>query len=250
MSSRPITDKSPKPKNGSPLRTALTTPTIIAEGSSSQTPAEALGFILFSVLSSGRSDDGDQVDIHFSDGHRFTFPTWWLQLCRMEEGLPSPEAGFCKNPSEIRVHRVKVIGTGIWATVAITWNTGTTSQFPALWLRVLGPRKALERERCLPRLPTPVGKNPRSGVEQLTLVEQNVRDGYRMGLIEVMEQFMEEAWLLDMPTSLLREMVKYTELYLQSEAVTTQASAAEASENDAIAGSDDEESLIDEGTSW
>ena len=128
----------------------------------------------------------------------------------------------------------------------ITWNTGTTSRFPALWLRVLGPSKALEEGGCRPRLPSPVGKDPRSGVECLTQGEKRVRDQYRVGLIDIMIEFMEEDWLLDVPTSLLREMVEYVEVELQRESLAAGTLAAKESRDDATAESSDDGTLIDE----
>lgn len=144
MPHRPTFETSPKRK--SPLRTVSTAPQDVSEKPSSSSCAKSADFALFSILSFGKSDYGDEVDLHFSD-QRFTFPTWWLYLRRKDESLPSADRAFCKNPAEICVHNVKVTGAGIWATVDITWNTGTRSQYPALWLRVLGPTKALGQGR-------------------------------------------------------------------------------------------------------
>lgn len=144
MPHRPTSETSPKRK--SPLRTVSTAPQDVSEKPSSSSCAKSADFALFSILSFGKSDYGDEVDLHFSD-QRFTFPTWWLYLRRKDESLPSADRAFCKNPAEICVHNVKVTGAGIWATVDITWNTGTRSQYPALWLRVLGPTKALGQGR-------------------------------------------------------------------------------------------------------
>lgn len=244
MPSGSVADKSPRPK--SPLRTAFTPPLSVSTGpSSSFRSVEPVGILPLSIISFGRSNDGDEVGLRFSD-QRFIFPTWWLHLSRRDEGLPSPEDGFCKNPSKICVSRVKITGARRWATVDITWNTGTTSRFPALWLRVLGPAKALEQGRYHPRLPSPAGKDPRSGVEHLTQGEKRVRDQYRVKLIEIMTEFMEEDWLLDVPTSLLREMVEYVEVELQRESLAAEALAAKETRDDATAESSDDDTLIDE----
>ena len=128
----------------------------------------------------------------------------------------------------------------------ITWNTGTTSQFPALYLRVLGPTKALEQERFEKQLPEPSGRNPRSGVEQLTLDEKRVADRYRAMLTETMKEYMDEDWISEVPTSLLREMLRYVEIESQSRATAAQAPVAEASQNDATTNSSGDDSLIDE----
>ena len=248
MPSASVPDKSPRPKSS--LRTAFTPSPSLCTESSSSSSVEPVGLLPLSITSFGKSDDGDEVEVHFSD-QSFTFPTWWLHLSRKDEGLPSPEEGFCKNPSEICVRRVKVEGARRWATVNITWNTGTTSKFPALWLRVLGPTKALEQERYHPRLPAPSGKDPRSGVEHLTLGEKRVRDQYRVKLMEIMTEFMEEDWLLDVPTSLLREMVEYVEVELQRESVAAEVLAAKETRNecDATAELSDADTLIDEDRS-
>ena len=93
----------------------------------------------------------------------------------------------------------------------------------------------------------PGERNPRSGVGWLTLGEKRVRDEYRALLIETLKEYMEEEWLLEVPTPLLREMVEYVELDIQSKNVAASSSpAAEASQNDATADSGDEDSLIDE----
>ena len=130
--------------------------------------------------------------------------------------------------------------------VDVTWNTGTTSCFPALWLRVWGPEKALGEDRESPRLPSPRGKDPRSGVEQLTQGEKKVKDEYRGRLIEIMTEFMDEDWLEDVPTSLLRGMVEYVEVELQSESFAAEALAEEESRDDAAAESSGGDTLIDE----
>lgn len=212
-------------------------------------PTEKVDFALFSVLKSDKSDDGEEVELCFSD-EKFTFATSWLYLSKNNEGPPSSDEAFCKNPSKIRAHCVTVTGAGIKATVNITWNTGTTSQFPALWLRVMGPTRALEPERSEPRLPEPGGMSPRSGVGQLTLDQKSVRDRYRNLIIEMMKEYMEENWLLDAPTSLLREMLEYVQVALQRESLPAQVSAVEELGNivSAFSSSSDENSLIDEET--
>ena len=240
----PISESSPKRK--SPLRTAFTSLQSISETSSSSSDPKSATFVLFSLLNSDKSDDGDEVDLHFSD-QEFTFPTWWLYLRRRDESLPSADGVFYKNPAEICVHSVKGTGAGICATVDITWNTGTTSRYPGLWLRVLGPTKAWEQGRYCPRLPAPGGKNPWSGVVQRTLDEKRVADRYRAMLVETMMEYMDKGWLLDVPTSLLREMVEYVDVESQrSNSVAAQGLAVEVFQNDGKAGSSDEDSLIDE----
>lgn len=128
----------------------------------------------------------------------------------------------------------------------ITWSTGTTSQFPALYLRAFGPTKALEQERFEKQLPEPSGRNPRSGVEQLTLDEKRVADRYRAMLTETLKEYMDEDWISEVPTSLLREMLRYVEIESQSRAIAAQAPGAEASQNDATTNSSGDDSLIDE----
>ena len=129
------------------------------------------------------------------------------------------------------------------AAVDITWNTGTTSQFPGLWLRVFGPTKALAQDRPEQLLPEPGGRNPRSGVEQLTLDEKRVADRYRAMLMETMKEYMDEDWISEVPPPLLREMVRYVEVELQSKPV---ASVAEVSQNDVTPHSSGDDSWIDE----
>ena len=186
-------------------------------------------FVPFAVQSSRVSEDGDEVQVQFSD-HKFTFLTSWLYLSRQSEGLPAP--GGCKNPSKIHTKCVKVSGVGVSATVDITWNTGTTSQFPALLLRVFGPTKALGQEQCEERLPELGGRNPWSGVGQLTLNEKRVADRYRTMLIDRIKGYMDEEWIPTAPTSLLKEMVRYVEIEIQNEPVAAQTPAAKASQND------------------
>ena len=200
-------------------------------------------FVPFAVQSSRVSQDGDEVEVNFSD-QSFTFLTSWLYLSRQSEGLPAP--GGCKNPSKIHIKCVKVSGVGVRATVDITWNTGTTSQFPALLLRVFGPTKALGQERCEEQLPELGRRNPRSGVGQLTLDEKRVADRYRAMLMDRMKGYMDEDWIPTAPTSLLKEMVRYVEIEIQNEPVAAQTPAAEASQNGAAFRSSSDDLLIDE----
>lgn len=211
----PVADNSPKPKT--PLRTASTPPLSVSKESPAKKSVEPSPFIPpFSVISADLFNNGEEVDLHFSD-QSFTFPTSWLHESRKNEGLPSPCG--CKNPSVIRIICVKITGAGIRTMVDITWNTGTVSHFPALWLRVLGPTKALEQDLDRARLPVLGGGNPRSGVGQLTLDEKNVAERYRGMLMETMKEYIDEDWLIQAPTSLLREMVRYVEVELQNEPV-------------------------------
>ena len=205
------------------------TPSLSKEARSSSYTHRA-HFVPFAVQSSRVSEDGDEVEVQFSD-HKFTFLSSWLYLSRQSEGLPAP--GGCRNPSKIHTKCVKVSGVGVRATVDITWNTGTTSQFPALLLRVFGPTKALGQEQCEERLPELGGMNPWSGVGQLTLNEKRVAARYRTMLIDRIRGCMDEEWISTAPTSLLKEMVKYVEIEIQNEPVAAQTPAAKASENDA-----------------
>ena len=128
----------------------------------------------------------------------------------------------------------------------ITWNTGTTSQFPALLLRVFGPTKALGQQWCEERLPELGGRNPRSGVGQLTLDEQRVADRYRTMLMDRMKGVMDEEWIPTAPTSLLKEMVRYVEIEIQNEPVAAQTVAAKVSHNDAAVRSSRDALFIDD----
>lgn len=199
--------------------------------------------IPFAVQSSCVSEDGEEVEVQFSD-QTFTFLTSWLYLSRQSEGLPAP--GGCKNPSKIHTKCVQVSGVGVRATVDITWNTGTASQFPALLLRVFGPTKALGQERCEERLPELGGRNPRSGVGQLTLDEKRVADRYRAMLIDRIKEYMDEEWISTAPTSLVKEMVRYVEIEIQNEPRIAQTQAVEVSHNDAAIRSSSDDMLIDE----
>ena len=217
-------------------------PSISKEARSSSYTNRAI-FVPFAVQSSRVSDDGDEVEVQFSD-QTFTFLTSWLYPSRQSEGLPAP--GGCKNPSKIHTKCVKVSGVGVRATVDITWNTGTTSQFPALLLRVFGPTKALGQERCEEPLPELCGRNPRSGVGQLTLDEKRVADRYRAMLIDRIKGYMDEEWILTAPTSLLKEMVRYVEIEIQNGPVAAHTPAVEVSHNDAAVRSSSNDLLIDE----
>ena len=227
-------------KSNDPLWTASLPPPPASSLSNSTVSVHA---VPFSLLGFGIFDNGGEVEVRFSD-QSFIFLTRWLYASRKNEGLPSPDG--VKNPSRIRARSVRVTGVGIRAAMNITWNTGTTSQFPALWLRVLGPSKALEQARRERQLPVPGGKNPRSGVEQLTLDEKRVAHRYRAMLMEVMKGYMGNDWLEEAPTSVLREMVRYLRVEEQSQSVTAQAAAAEVMTGATTADYSDDDSLIDE----
>ena len=227
-----------------PLRTAPhpPRPALSREARSSSYTHRAI-FVPFAVKSSRVSKDGDEVEIQFSD-RTFTFLTSWLYLSRQSEGLPAP--GGCKNPSKIHIKCVKVSGVGVRATVDITWNTGTTSLFPALLLRVFSPTKALGQERCEERLPDLGGRNPRSGVGQLTLDEKCVAARYRAMLTDRIKEYMDEEWISTAPTSLLKEMLRYVDIEIRNEPVAAKTPAAEESHNDAAVRSSSNDLLIDE----
>ena len=63
--------------------------------------------------------------------------------------------------------------------------------------------------------------------------------------MEILEGYVGEEWVVDLPTSLLREMVRYVEFWAESDGA-----AADAAEDEVMAGSGDEGSLIDEGMGW
>ena len=234
----PVSEKSSKSENL--LRTTFTPPQSVSKKPLPPDSADPINPVPFAVMDSHISADGDELQLQFSD-QTFTFLAWWLYLSRKSEGLPSPDG--CKNPSKILVKSVKISGIGIRATVDITWNTGTTSLFPALLLRVFGPTKALEQGRCEEQVRGPGGRNPRSGVGLLTVEERRVAERYRAMLVERMKEYMDEEWILTAPTSLLRGMVRYVDLELQSE---SQEPAAVATRSDAAVESSSDVSLVDE----
>ena len=226
-----------------PLRTAPRSPTPARpKPARSSSYTHRAIFVPFAVKSSRVSEDGDEVEVQFSD-QTFTFLTLWLYVSRQSEGLPAP--GGCKNPSKIEIKCVKISGVGVRATVDITWNTGTTSLFPALLLRVFGPTKALGWERCEERLPDLGGRNPRSGVGQLTLDEKCVADRYRAMLTDRIKEYMDEEWIPTAPTSLLKEMLRYVDIEIQNKPVAAKTTAAGKSHNDGAVRSSSDDLLID-----
>ncbi len=78
------------------------------------------------------------------------------------------------------------------------------------------------------------------------LGEKRVAGRHRTLLVDTLKLCMDEEWLVQMPTSLLRQMVGYVEMEVLGESVPVQRSAAEASRNDAIADSKDGDAAKEE----
>lgn len=79
------------------------------------------------------------VTIAFQDSS-FTFNTQWLHDAQVDDG-PSKDDSlvFSRKVSKAQIQRIGLAGTGAKSAVDITWKDGSTTSFPAIWLRVLAP---------------------------------------------------------------------------------------------------------------
>jgi alpha-ketoglutarate-dependent taurine dioxygenase len=86
-------------------------------------------------LSSGK----DTLTVSFYDA-TFVFHAQWLHDARCDRG-PSRDAAnaFCQQLKVAYIQGASICGSGIKTTLAITWDDGQISPFPAVWLRLLAP---------------------------------------------------------------------------------------------------------------
>jgi trimethyllysine dioxygenase len=75
------------------------------------------------------------------------FHAQWLHDARCDIGSErrAPQV-FCEQPSVVRIQSVRVSSSGVKTTVDVTWDHGSTTPFPAVWLQLLAPLVAKQLE--------------------------------------------------------------------------------------------------------
>jgi len=76
-----------------------------------------------------------------------TFHAQWLHDARCDIGSQrrAPQA-FCQQLNPIHIQNASVSGSGAKTAVNVTWDNGSTTPFPAVWLQVLAPLVAKKLE--------------------------------------------------------------------------------------------------------
>jgi len=87
----------------------------------------------------GTAANFEAVTIDFQDAS-FTFHAQWLHDAQVDDG-PSKDDSlvFSRKVPKAQVRRTQLTGTGAKSIVDMTWNDGSTTSFPAIWLRALAP---------------------------------------------------------------------------------------------------------------
>jgi trimethyllysine dioxygenase len=83
--------------------------------------------------------NGEAVKITFRDG-AFTFHAQWLHDAQVDKGPSKDDSEvFSQKIPKAFIQNTNLAGTGVHSILEITWNDGTTTSFPVIWLRVLAP---------------------------------------------------------------------------------------------------------------
>jgi trimethyllysine dioxygenase len=100
------------------------------------------------------SSSKDSLDVSFKD-LSVTFHAQWLHDARCDKGSErrAPDV-FCQQLKTIYIQQASVSGSGVDTTLDVTWDDGSTTPFPAVWLRLLAPLVAKMHD------PTPVATKP------------------------------------------------------------------------------------------
>jgi trimethyllysine dioxygenase len=81
----------------------------------------------------------EAVTIAFQDSS-FTFHAQWLHDAQVDDGPSKDDANvFSRKVPIAQTLRTSLTGTGAQSVVNMTWNDGSTSSFPAIWLRAMAP---------------------------------------------------------------------------------------------------------------
>ncbi|OCL10858.1 Clavaminate synthase-like protein [Glonium stellatum] len=81
----------------------------------------------------------DNLTVSFYDA-TFVFHAQWLYDARCDTGPErrAPQV-FCQQLNAVHVQSAEVSSSGARTTLDVTWDDGSTTPFPALWLRLLAP---------------------------------------------------------------------------------------------------------------
>ena len=85
------------------------------------------------------SPSKDNLTVSFHDA-TVTFHAQWLHDARCDIGSErrAPRV-FCEQLKAVHIQSACVSGTNVSTTLDVTWEDGSTTPFPAVWLRILAP---------------------------------------------------------------------------------------------------------------
>jgi len=98
------------------------------------------------------------VTIAFQDA-TFAFHAQWLHDAQVDDGPSKDDANvFSRKIPKAQILHISLTGTGAQSVVNMTWNDGSTSSIPAIWLRTLAPLVAARGNlSTAPALDSPTG---------------------------------------------------------------------------------------------
>jgi alpha-ketoglutarate-dependent taurine dioxygenase len=100
------------------------------------------------------SSDKDTLTVSFYDA-TLVFHSQWLHDARCDHGSARDTANvFCHKLKVAYLQMASISGSGIKTTLDVTWEDGESSQFPALWLRVLAPLVAKQLQPLASKEPS------------------------------------------------------------------------------------------------
>lgn len=127
-------------------------PSAIEKGLSNASPNQL-------IVNSSVSPSKDTLTVSFHDS-TFVFHAQWLHDARCDTGSERREGQvFCQQLDPVHIQNAGVSGSGVKTTLDVTWDDGTTTPFPGVWLRLLGPHvaKNLQSTTAVKESNTPKG---------------------------------------------------------------------------------------------
>jgi len=85
------------------------------------------------------SPSKDTITVSFHNA-TVVFHAQWLHDARCDTGSErrAPQV-FCQQLNAIHIQSVGISGSGVKTTLDVTWDDGSTTPFPAIWLQLLAP---------------------------------------------------------------------------------------------------------------
>jgi trimethyllysine dioxygenase len=108
---------------------------VVQEGAIGRPNVSALSLIKGAETSLNR----EVLEITFHDS-TYQFHAQWLHDAQVDNG-PSKDASdvFSQKGPKAFIQDIRLVGTGTQSALQVAWYDGTTTSFPAIWLRALAP---------------------------------------------------------------------------------------------------------------
>lgn len=91
------------------------------------------------IASCSVSPSKDNLTVSFHDAV-VTFHAQWLHDARCDIGSERrASAVFCEQLNAVHIRSASVSGSNVNTTLDVSWEDGSTTPFPAVWLRILAP---------------------------------------------------------------------------------------------------------------